>query len=155
MKNKLFSLFVAAAVCLGMMACDNGAYDANPDTNFSQVKNPLNVSNSVGAMSARINNVFWSTNTGAARDTMGVLLISGITAEMKSIGISIVGYNGPGIYTIGTNTMAFYREGLNQYPATTGEAVVDSDQDGVLKGKFNFNAGSFIVTDGTFNVKRY
>jgi hypothetical protein len=154
MKNKFFSLFLAAAVCLGMMACDNSAYDANPDTNYSLVKNPLNANNGKAPMSARINNVAWEAMSAIAKDTMGMFMIQGVSMDMKAIGIMLIGYNGPGTYTFGMTNMGVYQDGSTVQNATSGQAVISSDQDGKSKGTFEFQAGSMSITDGKFDIAR-
>lgn len=61
MKKLLFAFALTSVVCIGIYSCNNGAYDANPDTDHSAVLNPITGDSSgtsayLGSMNAVLNN---------------------------------------------------------------------------------------------------
>jgi hypothetical protein len=94
--KKLLLVAFSATLSLGFFACNNGAYDANPNTNNSSTTNPLNQNNGgnngggnngggnssfnwsgTDPMSALVDGVLWKAGSVKYTDQMGIIFISG------------------------------------------------------------------------------
>lgn len=178
----LSTLFIAGAA-IAMTSCNNGNYDADPNTNNSNVINPLNPNNlSLGTIKAKLNGNEMTFSNGAGTTTSVSFGIggntSGSTTNFETLAIQIVNYNGAQTYEVsGTSTdlVLSYAKIENSAPTSaygstispTGhvKVVVSEDADSKVKGTFEgivYYAGpgsvnlsdSIVITDGQFYVPK-
>jgi hypothetical protein len=115
-----------------------------------------------GLMSADINGSLWYANNGyATSPNVSVLQLNGNYNSAAHIYISISGYTGTGSYSLGGFNSAIYYDGNGtDYPATTGNLTVTSDNGSQVMGIFSFSGTSTVgglpiaVSSGHFNLSR-
>ncbi len=180
---KKFILSALAYTCMGFafVSCNNGDYDANPDTNHNNVPNPLNPDNSpgnnVGDIVAKINGdqkVF----KGTAKDTLGMLYLTGFTGTsfpMQGIRLGFLNYEGVKVYSstdmpqtvAGGYSLLNSAMDVKDYIVTGFEdggrlkLEVTEDKDNKLKGTFEgvfYNMvddnDSVVISEGKFYLQR-
>lgn len=170
-------LFLAATLLLGTLAmtsCNNGAYDANPDINNSNVNNPLNVPGGDYFMTCKINGAQYTGNG------FYIATINGGIASFTSNG-TIAGDNGDYQFVLSLTNYA----GVKAYPESGGgmgialvekskpgdpyssanstdedakitiTEVTDTYVNGTFEGTLtNGGNANRKVTEGSFHVKR-
>lgn len=161
-------IFLATLLALGcstvFMACNNGDYDANPDTNNSDIINPLNPPNKDNYLRGKINGAAYEASTVTFVESGGTLSIQ-TTNGARGVVLTLGNYGGPGEYPAGgtdKNSTLQYSESASAYASSGGGAYVTSDQDGFVEGTFVFTmtlstgAGPtpINITDGKFKIKR-
>lgn len=167
MKKVLFATLFAAGASLLMTSCDNKDYDADPNVDLSQTKNPLNSNGEVnvypGTIEVRLNyaDSLIFTPATVVTDTDGNRICtaqsySKLTREHDSRIIYMVipkdGYKGKNEYNIGADTLGWYfrftyydtvNAEYRNYIANTviGKGVINckvkGDEGGHLRGTFN------------------
>lgn len=161
----LSTLFIAGAA-IAMTSCNNGNYDADPNTNNSNVTNPWNNNNgnngngggnnggsvTLGTMKAKINGTEINfSNPAIATNVFGNLGITGNTAsppDFDQLTIGVAGYTTPKVYE-GTGfsnlTLIYGKYQGNALTATYSNSTsatnhvkieVTDDSNGNFKGTF-------------------
>lgn len=175
MKRFRTLLCTLAVGTLAFSACNNGIYDANPDTDNSNIGNPLNVGDlggtagGSGYIKANFTGTVRTFNPANWVDTSGLRMISGTTPDGHyGISFMLAGYSGAGyynatsfMYTVadgsgsvtmfslsGTDTMHFSvytDDGNNMVGNFYGTAVQSFPS-----GTFNFQN----IYDGAFDIPK-
>lgn len=175
--NQFFNLYsnmkkilLAGLVCfasVGFVACSNGDYDANPNTNNGNVTNPLNNNgggNNGGGnnggnssfnwsgtdpLSAKTDGEAWVANDASTFDLNGYTIIDGSlenTSNDKTVMISIKSsiVEAGKTYSVSATsadvviTYTEYIDGPTLYTAASGEVRIDENDATHVKGKFYF-----------------
>lgn len=162
-------IFLASLLALGsstvFMACNNGDYDANPDTNHSDIINPLNPPNKDNYLRGTINGAAYEASTITYVEAGGTVTIQ-TASGARGVVLTLMGYPGTGDYpaggSAGKSSTLQYAESASAYASSGGGAYVTSDQDGFVEGTFVFTmtlstgAGPtpINVTNGKFKIKK-
>lgn len=175
-------LLLAASVLFGTLAvtsCNNGDYDANPNTNNSNVLNPINPDNAnsrfdwsgTDPMSAKIDGTQWKASSaqflalGGYMQVMGTFHPSGTAGDDQIITLSVTS-SAPGIYTLNATTPGSWTpkasntaNGTYSTALGSGGLKIFEDDASHIKGVFYFTAkttagNSVTVTEGYFNINK-
>src|SRR5437879_2988657 len=109
MKKILFTTLLTAGVCMAMISCNNGAYDADPNTDNATIKNPLDPNSGVTVYIGTIKTVLNGkdvlfTDCSYTIDTNNNRIITGVQANDNVFNSAIriyfaeSTYKGPGTY---------------------------------------------------------
>lgn len=182
MKKFFLSALLVSCVGLVFISCNNGAYDANPTTNNSNIPNPLlnNGGNvALGNITAKLNGTS-KTWGGFAKDSLGFLMIGGASAsqpyEVVQILIPFYDINVKEYFINDTASDGMFQyaiqegTGLKAYQLGFGmdghlKIEITENADNKVKGKFegvvyNTSVGSpdpndsLIITEGQFYVNK-
>lgn len=167
MKKVLFATLFAAGASLLMTSCDNKDYDADPNVDLSQTKNPLNSNGEVnvypGTIEVRLNyaDSLIFTPATISTDTDGNRLANAtsynkLTREHDSRRLFLFipndSYKGKNDYNIGADTLGWYfsftyydtvNAQYRNYIASTafGKGIINlkvkGDEGGHLRGTFS------------------
>lgn len=114
MKKFLFPALIALVTGFTMVSCNNGAYDADPENDYSDMPNPLDPANSPGNMlgtfTCKVNDVVVNFTGAYALDTLGSFYITGGSflgddlAKFDVLSMKFREYKGPGVYSVSDST---------------------------------------------------
>jgi hypothetical protein len=173
MKKILFALSICCCTAVTMSSCDNGAYDADPNTNNSGTSVP-NMSGGGGnssfswsgkdPMSAKINGASFQATTGSAAVSAGKLVIGGSAGTDATITLAVPANTAAGatVDISDINTASYIVGGTDIFNTVFGGSgaikIIENDATHV-KGLFYFsakNAGRTTknVTEGYFNIRK-
>lgn len=153
MKKAILAALFAIGTSTLFVACNNGAYDADPVTNNSNVPNPLDPKNGP-LMTAKLNGGQWTATVGTFNTSVGMAL-SGATADGKQMLIAIFNYTGPKAYAIdGTTVQAQWAVGTAATSATSGTVTITEQTESNVRGTFSWQGDNLTVTEGSFNLKK-
>lgn len=148
-------ILLVCTVLFGALAITSCSKDDNPTDNNSTTGG--------GSFSAKVNGTAWNATTVRGTWSNGAMGLVGaqiIDAENQQINISGM-ITATGTYNLnpltGSNCIATYSKGTGAGASTntalSGTLVVTSLSASGVKGTFNFKAGIYSVTDGSFDVK--
>lgn len=160
MKKIILSTLAFSTFCFLFTACENGKYDMNPSVDKSNIPNPLikNTKHAGGVLiTAKINGADWSSRLGYMDIIAGEPYIYGLwqpgdVTSTQQISLSFNNYHGVGSYYFNADGMAMWLIDSINTMGTYGQVLVDSDNAGIIKGRFNFQGEDLIVTNGNFKV---
>ncbi len=180
MKKRILAASILFCTAATITSCNNGAYDANPDTNFSSTGNPLKDTTQNGGggggsnskfdwtgtdpLSAKVNGTAFQATTGSANSSSGFFIISGSQGIDGTISFSIPESTGAGsTFTLTSSNSATYTENFTDVYSSAlggGGAVKVLENDAThIKGLFYFSGKSpsgvtKTITEGYFNVTK-
>ena len=173
MKKLILAVSLMLSASLTFMSCNNGVYDANPDTNNTGA--PPNGGGGGGGsftwtgtdpVSGKVDGVAFQCTSGAAIDFFGYLNVNGFGAAAGDISLIMpstitVG----GVYNFSTVTNGTFNAGTSSsdiYSGNTAQGgsgaikILENDAThvkGLFYGTFKNSAGAAkVITDGYFNV---
>jgi len=182
MKKFFLSALLVSCVGLVFISCNNGAYDANPTTNNSNIPNPLlnNGGNvALGNITAKVNGTS-KTWSGFAKDSLDLFMIGGSTTALpyEFLQFVIPFYEGSGkqYHINDTASSGIFQYGkydgatLKAYQLTIGldghmTIEITEDANNKVRGKFNgvvYNTtvgspdpnDSLVITEGEFYINK-
>lgn len=176
MKKLVLSAALLIGASMAILSCNNGDYDANPDTNNSGTGVPSNhfpgSGNGGGGafdwsgtdpVSAKIDGKAFQATTASVTPAMGFLAIQASDASFSNVNLSIP-ENAAGGTTVnfGSNTYVAILDGMELYSSSTGGSgsikVLENDATHI-KGLFQATVKSMTgktktITEGYFNVTK-
>lgn len=178
MKKLVLSAALLIGASMALLSCNNGDYDANPNTNNSGTGVPSNhfpgSGNGGGGgafdwsgtdpVSAKIDGNAFQATTAFASSLNGTLAVQAAGASVNNLSLAIPENTAAGAtISLGTTTYIAYVEGMDMYSSVTGGSgsikVLENDATHI-KGLFygtvkSLNGGKTkTVTEGYFNVKK-
>ncbi len=180
MKKLILAISVLFCTAATMTSCNNGAYDADPNTNNGGTTNPINTGGNGGGnnggsfnwtgtdpLSAKIDGTPYQATSGSASDLVGFLTIdAGASSPSTSFLLffpsntaagNTVNFSGTAFatYTDAANTM------YNGSPSGGGSGalkILENDAThvkGLFYGTLKSSGGATkTITEGYFNVKK-
>lgn len=168
MKKLLLAAVFLFGVTLTFTACNNGAYDANPDTDLSNTGNPLNVPGGAYYMNCQVDGETYTGKSNfVATTTFGIAATSQGTVSNTAGDYQL-------LVSVNSTDTGSYADPVNQVSITLGQPsdpmnsftdvdntakvkiteVTDSYINGTFEGKLR-NGGAYkYITNGTFHVKK-
>jgi hypothetical protein len=157
MKKILLPVVVFLSMC--MSSCDNGMYDATPNIDKSNKVNPLGPKAHGGgvAMTATINGANWISQGGYMDIINGGLLIHaynipGDSTTIQKLTLNVVNYQGAGTYSLNTDGTGTWFIDSVVSTSTFGKILMDSDANGIMRGRFSFQGTDVDVENGAFRI---
>lgn len=169
MKKLLLAAAFLFGVTLAFTSCNNGAYDANPNTDLSNTGNPLDVPGGAYYMTCDVDGenyagygaFFGTTSLGITATSVGAL--SNNAGEYQ-LNISVFDYSIPKTYTQPDNNIAIVfgkaSDPGNAFTDVDNSAIVtitevaDTYINGTFSGRLKSNGAYKTIANGRFHVKK-